>query len=93
MDVFGNDISCNPMGTNTLGDLAKLCQATSGCVAFNVWQPPGGVLNYCLKTSRSATVDLSTSSMKGACLGTYTGGLGGGRPLPHVACEQLACLT
>jgi hypothetical protein len=73
MDVVGNDIACNPLGTNTPGDLASRCQATAGCVAFNIHQQPGGVPNYCLKSARSPVSDQSTTWMKGACQGIYTG--------------------
>ena len=73
MDVVGNDIACNPLGTNSPGDLAKLCQTTSGCVAFNVFQPLGGVPTFCLKTARTPLSDQSTTWMKGTCQGFYTG--------------------
>ena len=71
MDVPGNDITCNPLGTNSPDDLAKLCQAASGCVAFNVFQGPGGVVSYCLKTVRSPLSDQSTTWMKGSCQGFF----------------------
>jgi hypothetical protein len=73
MDVVGNDIACNPLGTNTPGDLASRCQATAGCVAFNIHQQPGGVPNYCLKSARSPVSDQKATWMKGSCQGIYTG--------------------
>jgi hypothetical protein len=74
LDMFGNDIICTELGTNSTDDLARLCQATSGCVAFNVWtQQPEGVVSYCLKHNRTALSDQSTTYMTGACQGVYTG--------------------
>jgi hypothetical protein len=74
MDMFGNDIkTCNPLGTNSTDDLARLCRTTSGCVAFDVWREPGGVESYCLKHTLTALSNESTTYMKGACQGIYTG--------------------
>ena len=73
MDVVGNDIACTPLGTNSTADLARVCQTTSGCVAFNVFQPAGGVPTYCLKNARTPLSDQSMTWMKGACQGIYTG--------------------
>ena len=74
MDVAGNDIACNPLGTNSTGDLAKICQTTSGCVAFNVFLTTDGTIKSCLKNARTPLSDQSTTYMKGACQGIfYTG--------------------
>ena len=73
MDVFGNDITCTPLGTSSPGDVAKLCQSTSGCVAFNIFLATDGAIKYCLKNARSPLSDLSTTYMKGTCQGFYTG--------------------
>ena len=74
MDVVGNDIACTPLGTNSTGDVAKLCQNTTGCVAFNIFsRSSDGVSMYCLKNARTPLSDQSTTYMKGACQGVYTG--------------------
>ena len=73
MDVIGNDIICSPLGTSSPGDVAKLCQSTIGCVAFNVFLATDGAIKYCLKSARTPLSDLSTGAMKGTCQGTYIG--------------------
>ena len=72
-DVIGNDVTCSRVGTSSPGDLAKLCKATSGCIAFNVFTATDGAIGYCLKSARSPLSDLSTGAMKGTCQGTYMG--------------------
>ena len=73
MDVAGSDIACKPLGTNSTADLARLCQNTTGCVAFNVFLTTDGTIKYCLKSARTPLSDQSTTYMKGTCQGIYTG--------------------
>jgi hypothetical protein len=74
MDMPGNDITCDLLGPGSPDDLARLCHATTGCVAFNFYtRPADGLVRYCLKHTRTALSDQSITYMKGACQGVYTG--------------------
>ncbi len=74
MDVLGSTIgACPAVGIQTLGQLAELCYATPGCLAFTLFQRPGQpAVRYCLKAATSPFKNQAADYMRDPCQGFFT---------------------